>query len=47
MPGESKTAGAAEQVTPKKKVVTSSRAALAKVSLLDGSVLDVTIDVSQ
>lgn len=34
------------QSTPKKKTTTSGKAALAKVTLLDGSVLDVTIDVS-
>lgn len=33
------------QSTPKKKSTTSGKAALAKITLLDGSVLDVTIDV--
>lgn len=32
--------------TPKKKPVTPGKTALAKVTLLDGSTLDVTIDVS-
>ncbi|XP_053690262.1 protein 4.1 homolog [Sabethes cyaneus] len=52
MPGESKTtAPAAEPVpaatkpsTPKKKPATSGKAALAKVTVLDGSILEVTID---
>lgn len=34
------------QGTPKKKSSTSGKAALAKVTVLDGSVLDITIDVS-
>lgn len=39
---------AAENVSKKKSVVSSSgKAALAKVTLLDGSVLDVSIDVSK
>lgn len=51
MPAETKTAAAAEpeNVTPtkgKKLAVNSSKAALARVTLLDGSILDVTIDVS-
>ncbi|XP_055528959.1 protein 4.1 homolog isoform X3 [Wyeomyia smithii] len=52
MPGESKTtAPAAEPMpaatkpsTPKKKPATSGKAALAKVTVLDGSILEVTID---
>lgn len=47
MPGESKTAAPAAEpapATPKKKAATSSKAALAKVTVLDGSVLEVTID---
>ena len=52
MPGETKTAAAAaaESETPtkgkKQQPVSSSKAALARVTLLDGSLLDVTIDVS-
>lgn len=49
MPAESKTAtlpadAKADPSTPKKKP--AGKAALAKVTLLDGVVLDVTIDVS-
>ncbi|XP_065083038.1 protein 4.1 homolog isoform X2 [Ochlerotatus camptorhynchus] len=48
MPGESKTAEPAPATnpsTPKKKPATSSgKAALAKVTVLDGSILEVTID---
>lgn len=33
------------KTSPKKKPSTSGRAALAKVTLLDGSILDVSIDV--
>lgn len=48
MPAESKTAtlpadAKADPSTPKKK--TAGKAAIAKVTLLDGSVLEVTIDV--
>lgn len=48
MPGETGTKSPTPQAeTPTKKKATSSgKAALAKVSLLDGSTLDVTIDVS-
>ena len=51
MPGEAVKSAAPlseanAQNTPKKKASTSGKAALAKVTLLDGSVLDVTIDVS-
>lgn len=34
-----------QQSTPKKKPVAPGKTALAKVTLLDGSTLDVTIDV--
>lgn len=51
MPAESKAAEAAPATTnpstPKKKPASSSgKAALAKVTVLDGSILEVTIDVS-
>lgn len=51
MPAESKTAtlpadSKADPSTPKKKS-TGGKAAIAKVTLLDGVVLDVTIDVSR
>lgn len=49
MPGETKEHPSAgtETVTPTKtKHQTSSKAALARITLLDGSILDVTIDVS-
>lgn len=49
MPAETKTATAAETETPtkgKKSPANSSKAALARITLLDGSILDVTIDVS-
>lgn len=49
MPAETKTAAAAETETPtkgKKQATNNSKAALARISLLDGSILDVTIDVS-
>lgn len=49
MPGETGTKSPTPQLeTPTKKKAASSsgKAALAKVSLLDGSTLDVTIDVS-
>lgn len=49
MPAETKTATAAETETPtkgKKASNNSSKAALARITLLDGSILDVTIDVS-
>lgn len=50
MPGESKAAAPAAEpapATPKKKPASSSgKAALAKVTVLDGSILEVTIDVS-
>jgi hypothetical protein len=47
MPVEAETIPAAAADTPSKKkpAQSSGRAALAKVTLLDGSVLDVTIDV--
>lgn len=48
MPAEAKTAAPlsdANSQTPKKKQ-TSGKAALARITLLDGSILDVTIDVS-
>lgn len=48
MPAEAKTAtplSDANAQTPKKKP-TSGKAALARITLLDGSILDVTIDVS-
>ncbi|XP_075169068.1 erythrocyte membrane protein band 4.1 like coracle isoform X3 [Haematobia irritans] len=46
MPADTKTANTAEADTPTKtkKSSNSSKAALARVSLLDGSILDVTID---
>ncbi|XP_037807931.1 protein 4.1 homolog isoform X4 [Lucilia sericata] len=47
MPAETKTAAAAETETPtkgKKSPVNNSKAALARITLLDGSILDVTID---
>lgn len=52
MPGESKTTAPATEPapattnpsTPKKKTTTSGKAALAKVTVLDGSILEVTID---
>ncbi|XP_065366719.1 protein 4.1 homolog isoform X2 [Calliphora vicina] len=47
MPAETKTATAAETETPtkgKKSPANSSKAALARITLLDGSILDVTID---
>lgn len=50
MPAETKTATAAETETPtkgKKSAASNSKAALARITLLDGSILDVTIDVSQ
>lgn len=50
MPAEAKMAQPAEdaQTTPKKKAASSSgKTAVAKVTLLDGSILEVTIDVSQ
>lgn len=37
--------GSEAKALPKKKPVISGRAALAKITLLDGSVLDVSIDV--
>lgn len=43
---EVKSPPAATETPTKKKSTASSRAALAKVTLLDGSILDVTIDVS-
>ena len=51
MPAETKTGNAAgpEADTPtksKKSSTSSSKAAVARVTLLDGSILDVTIDVS-
>ena len=49
MPAETKTATAVETETPtkgKKSSNSSSKAALARITLLDGSILDVTIDVS-
>lgn len=48
MPAEAKTTAPlsdANAQTPKKKQ-TSGKAALARITLLDGSILDVTIDVS-
>lgn len=48
MPAEAKTTvplSDANAQTPKKKQ-TSGKAALARITLLDGSILDVTIDVS-
>ncbi|XP_046810950.1 protein 4.1 homolog isoform X2 [Lucilia cuprina] len=47
MPAETKTAAAAETETPtkgKKSPANNSKAALARITLLDGSILDVTID---
>ncbi|KAM7344143.1 erythrocyte membrane protein band 4.1 like coracle isoform 2-T4 [Cochliomyia hominivorax] len=47
MPAETKTATAAETETPtkgKKSSSNNSKAALARITLLDGSILDVTID---
>lgn len=48
MPAESiksdPSAGSEAKALPKKKPVTSGRAALAKITLLDGSILDVSID---
>lgn len=38
--------GSEAKALPKKKPVISGRAALAKITLLDGSILDVSIDVS-
>ena len=49
MPAETKTNTAVETETPtkgKKSSNSSSKAALARITLLDGSILDVTIDVS-
>lgn len=49
MPAETKTTAPlsdANAQTPKKKQ-TSGKAALARITLLDGSILDVTIDVSR
>lgn len=49
MPGETGTKSPtpqSETPTKKKAASSSGKAALAKVSLLDGSTLDVTIDVS-
>lgn len=37
----------AKSLQKKKPVASSGRAALAKITLLDGSVLDVSIDVSE
>lgn len=37
--------GSEAKALPKKKPVISGRAALAKITLLDGSILDVSIDV--
>lgn len=45
--GEANTQQQQQQSTPKKKPVAPGKTALAKVTLLDGSTLDVTIDVSQ
>lgn len=47
MPAEATKAAPAQEVptTPKKKSLTSGKAAVAKVTLLDGSILEVTIDV--
>lgn len=49
MPADTKTNNAAEADTTPTKVKKSSnsKAALARISLLDGSILDVTIDVSR
>ena len=50
MPGETGTKSPtpqSETPTKKKAASSSGKAALAKVSLLDGSTLDVTIDVSR
>lgn len=51
MPAETKASAPAEPETPtkskgKSSSSTFSKAALARVTLLDGSILDVTIDVS-
>ena len=49
MPAETKSATAgteAETPTKSKKANTTGKAGLARVTLLDGSLLDVTIDVS-
>lgn len=49
MPADPKTVTAAETETPtkgKKSPANNSKAALARITLLDGSILDVTIDVS-
>lgn len=47
MPGEvAAVAQSNPSIAPKKKSASLGKAALAKITLLDGSILDVTIDVN-